>query len=57
MLQQGTMYNKPWCSIGDFNVITKVEEKLRGVPYNMRKTIEYIMVTEVCGLLDINFIG
>ncbi|XP_049375739.1 uncharacterized protein LOC125840542 [Solanum verrucosum] len=30
--------NRPWCSVGDYNVITSIEEKLGGVPYNMRKS-------------------
>ncbi|KAG5598514.1 hypothetical protein H5410_029884 [Solanum commersonii] len=49
--------NSPWCSVGDFNVITSIEEKLRGVPYNMRKRLEFIDVIEACGLLDLGFSG
>ncbi|KAG5585870.1 hypothetical protein H5410_046304 [Solanum commersonii] len=42
---------------GDYNVITNIEEKLGGVPYNMRKSLEFIVVIEACGLLDLGFSG
>ncbi|KAG5598988.1 hypothetical protein H5410_030358 [Solanum commersonii] len=57
MLLQATDSNKPWCSVGDYNVITSIEEKLGGVPYNMRKSLEFIAVIEACGLVDLGFSG
>lgn len=30
MLQQDTIDNKSWCSVGDFNVITLIDEELGG---------------------------
>ncbi|XP_015170975.1 uncharacterized protein [Solanum tuberosum] len=36
----------PWCTIGDFNVITSIEEKLGGIPYNMNKSFDFIGVIE-----------
>ncbi|KAH0705908.1 hypothetical protein KY285_010432 [Solanum tuberosum] len=45
----------PWCTIGDFNVISNIEEKLGGVPYNMNKSFEFISVIEACGLTDLGF--
>ncbi|XP_049348976.1 uncharacterized protein LOC125813531 [Solanum verrucosum] len=47
----------PWCTIGDFNVITNIEEKLGGMPYNMNKSFEFIGVIEACGLTDLGFTG
>ncbi|KAG5576484.1 hypothetical protein H5410_056618 [Solanum commersonii] len=47
----------PWCTIGDFNVITSIEEKLGGVPYNMNKSFEFIGVIEACGLTDLGYTG
>ncbi|WMV30203.1 hypothetical protein MTR67_023588 [Solanum verrucosum] len=47
----------PWCTVGDFNVITNTDEKLGGIPYNMKKSIEFIGVIEACGLMDLGFNG
>ncbi|XP_049365268.1 uncharacterized protein LOC125830095 [Solanum verrucosum] len=47
----------PWCTIGDFNVITNIEEKLGGMPYNMNKIFEFISVIESCSLTDLGFTG
>ncbi|KAG5606082.1 hypothetical protein H5410_027574 [Solanum commersonii] len=47
----------PWCTIGDFNVITNIEEKLGGMPYNMNKSFEFIGVIEACGLTGLGFTG
>ncbi|XP_049391547.1 uncharacterized protein LOC125855953 [Solanum stenotomum] len=47
----------PWCTVGDFNVITDIDEKLGGIPYNMRKRLEFIGVIEACGLMDLGFNG
>ncbi|KAK4733781.1 hypothetical protein R3W88_008042 [Solanum pinnatisectum] len=44
MLHHAADNNKTWCSVGDFNVITSMEEKLGGVPYNMRKSLDFIAV-------------
>ncbi|KAG5605885.1 hypothetical protein H5410_027377 [Solanum commersonii] len=47
----------PWCTIGDFNVITNIEEKLGGMPYNKNKSFEFINVIEACGLIDLEYTG
>ncbi|XP_055826362.1 uncharacterized protein LOC129894731 [Solanum dulcamara] len=47
----------PWCTLGDFNVITEPEEKLGGVTYNMRKSLEFISIIQACGLQDLGFSG
>ncbi|KAH0650296.1 hypothetical protein KY284_030208 [Solanum tuberosum] len=47
----------PWCTIGDFNVITSIEEKLGGIPYNMNKSFDFIGVIEACGLTDLGYTG
>lgn len=43
ILQKSTVDTKPWCFVGDFNVINNVEEKLGGLPYDMRKNIDFIV--------------
>ncbi|KAH0684447.1 hypothetical protein KY289_022199 [Solanum tuberosum] len=57
MMHHAAENTNPWCSVGDYNVITAIEEKLGGVPYNMRKSLEFIAVIEACGLLDLGFSG
>ncbi|WMV13664.1 hypothetical protein MTR67_007049 [Solanum verrucosum] len=47
----------PWCTVGDFNVITDIDEKLGGIPYIMKKSLEFIGVIEACGLMDLGFNG
>ncbi|XP_055835240.1 uncharacterized protein LOC129903721 [Solanum dulcamara] len=47
----------PWCTLGDFNVITEPEEKLGGVTYNMRKSLAFISIIQACGLQDLGFSG
>ncbi|XP_055824484.1 uncharacterized protein LOC129893019 [Solanum dulcamara] len=56
MLQQSNT-SLPWCSLGDFNVITEPEEKLGGITYNMRKSLEFISIIEACGLQDLGYTG
>ncbi|KAK4706802.1 hypothetical protein R3W88_033634 [Solanum pinnatisectum] len=57
MLHQASGNNRPWCSVGDYNVITTIEEKLGGVPYNMKKSLDFIATIEACGLIDLGFSG
>ncbi|TMX01865.1 hypothetical protein EJD97_023372 [Solanum chilense] len=57
ILLQANEDTKPWCAVRDFNVITAVEEKLGGEPYNMRKSMDFIEVIEACGLVGIGFSG
>ncbi|KAG5585722.1 hypothetical protein H5410_046156 [Solanum commersonii] len=45
----------PWCIFGDFHVITSIEKKLGGMPYNMNKTFEFISVIKACGLTDLGY--
>ncbi|KAH0682612.1 hypothetical protein KY290_021193 [Solanum tuberosum] len=52
-----TNNNIPWCTVGDFNVITDLDENLGRIPYNMRKSLEFIGVIEACGLMDLGFNG
>ncbi|KAK4717420.1 hypothetical protein R3W88_015758 [Solanum pinnatisectum] len=47
----------PWCTVGDFNVITDTAEKMGGCPYNMKKSLVFIGVIEACGLMDLGFNG
>ena len=57
MIHKDSLNENPWCTVGDFNVITSVEEKLGAVPYNMRNSMDFIADIEACGLLDIGFSG
>ncbi|WMV07509.1 hypothetical protein MTR67_000894 [Solanum verrucosum] len=56
-LMQVSETNLPWCTIGDFNVITSTQEKQGGREYNMNKSFEFISVIEPCGLIDIGYNG
>ncbi|KAH0742162.1 hypothetical protein KY290_035205 [Solanum tuberosum] len=46
-----------WCTIGDFNVITSIEEKLGGIPYNMNKSFDFIGMIQACGLTYLGYTG
>lgn len=50
-------YTTPWCTIGDFNVIIVPYEKLGGIPYDIKKSFEFLGVNEACGLTNIGFRG
>lgn len=56
-LVQLSPLTQPRCTIRDFNVITKVYEKLGGIPYDIRKIFEFMGVIEACGLIDLGFYG
>ncbi|KAG5605816.1 hypothetical protein H5410_027308 [Solanum commersonii] len=47
----------PWCTTGDFNVVTSIEEKLKGMSYNINKSFKFISVIEACGLTDLGYTG
>ena len=47
----------PWCTIGDFNVISSTKEKKGGRDYNISKSLEFISVIEACGLVDMGYSG
>lgn len=53
--QQSANVTAPWYIIGDFNVITSVEEKIGGVPYKIQKSIKFISVIDECGLIDLGY--
>ena len=57
MFHQSSANSKPWCFVGDFNLITSTEEMFEGVPYNMRKRSDFIVVIEACCLIDLSFSG
>lgn len=44
LAQADTSY--PWCNVGDFNMLSSLEEKLRGITYNINKSFEFISVIE-----------
>ena len=43
--------------MGDYNVIFTIDDKLVGVPYNLRKSIEFISFIDACGFMDTSFKG
>lgn len=45
----------PWCTIGDFNVITTPEERRGSLMYNISKCFEFISITKACGLTGLGF--
>uniref|UniRef100_A0A8C0UC45 Reverse transcriptase domain-containing protein n=1 Tax=Cyanistes caeruleus TaxID=156563 RepID=A0A8C0UC45_CYACU len=47
----------PWCVIGDFNVIATIEEKIGGIPYQIKKSLEFLSMIEDCGLTDLGYYG
>ena len=58
MLQQDNGNDKPWCTVVDFNFVTTREEIMgKGVPYNMKKSFEFISIIEACGPIDLGLSG
>lgn len=51
------MDKRPWCSFEAFNVITSIDEKLGGVPNNIRENVDLISIVESCRLSAIGFRG
>ncbi|OIT36371.1 hypothetical protein A4A49_01970 [Nicotiana attenuata] len=47
----------PWSVIGDFNVIASCEEKIRGIPYQINKSLDFLSMAEDCGLTDLGYYG
>lgn len=46
-----------WCVIGEFNFIASMEEEIGGIPFQLKKTIEFLSMIEDCGLVDLGFYG
>lgn len=58
MLHLSSIYkDTPWCSVGDFNVVANIEEKKGDVPYNMKRSLEFIAMTKGFGFIDLGFSG
>lgn len=47
----------PGCVIGDFNVISSIEEKICGIPYQINKSLEFLSMIEDCGLTNLGYYG
>ena len=43
--------------MGDFNVISSIDEKLSGREYNINKSFDFIRIIEDCGLIDMGYNG
>ncbi|XP_070004598.1 uncharacterized protein [Nicotiana sylvestris] len=56
-LRHRSSCDMPWCVIGYFNVIASVEEQIGGIPYQMKKSIEFLSMVDECGLVDLGFNG
>ncbi|XP_019224556.1 PREDICTED: uncharacterized protein LOC109206213 [Nicotiana attenuata] len=54
---KSTSCSVPWCVIGEFNVIASFEEKFGGLPYQMKRSIDFLGMIEDCGLVDLGFYG
>ena len=57
MLQQAEVIDKLSCSVGDYNVITSTEKKLGGIPYDIKKILDFIAIIEAYDLMDMGFSG
>ena len=47
----------PWLCVGDFNEITKAEEKKGGAPRQERQMREFRSALDFCGFRDLGFVG
>ena len=52
-----SQFNLPWVCIGDFNEITKVEEKSGGAIRLEKQMQDFRDCQDFCGLKDLGFIG
>lgn len=50
-------HSLPWAVMGDFNDVTKVEEKFRGYGICSRRVMEYNNCMDFCHLIDLGFSG
>lgn len=49
--------NLPWMCIGDFNEITRAEEKMGGAPRRERQMVEFKEALDFCGFRDLGYVG
>lgn len=49
--------NLPWAVMGDFNDVTREEEKAGGNDICNRRVFDYISCIDFCNLLDLGFLG
>ncbi|XP_019189413.1 PREDICTED: uncharacterized protein LOC109183805 [Ipomoea nil] len=47
----------PWSLMGDFNCLMSVDEKMGGLPYSHRKTVDFCECASSCGLVDATYYG
>uniref|UniRef100_A0A2N9I5D1 Reverse transcriptase domain-containing protein n=1 Tax=Fagus sylvatica TaxID=28930 RepID=A0A2N9I5D1_FAGSY len=52
-----TMFHLPWCCIGDFNEIVKLEEMKGRIPRSDRQMRGFRSALDDCGLMDLRFRG
>ena len=41
--------------VGGYNVLTNADGNFWGVPYNIRKSMNFIAIIQACGIIDIRF--
>ncbi|VFQ86461.1 unnamed protein product [Cuscuta campestris] len=54
---QKNMVTAPWCVLGDFNVVLKMDERIGGNPVNREESREFMDCLNLCGLEDLPFEG
>ena len=52
-----TQTSLPWVCLGDFNEITRLEEKLGGVPHAENQMQFFRECLDFCGLKDLGYSG
>lgn len=43
--------------MGNYNLIKTIDLKLKGIPHIIRKIMDFTVIIEACGLMDIRFGG
>ncbi|RAL53575.1 hypothetical protein DM860_012190 [Cuscuta australis] len=55
-LQKSTV-TYPWCVLGDFNTVLKMDERVGGNPVNWEEITEFSSCLSTCGLEDLPYEG
>lgn len=52
-----TSFKGPWLVTGDFNEVTKANEKFGGLPINYSRISKFLNCLDFCGLIDLGYKG